>query len=131
MTENSVLVKVFRAIKLFFIVIFGEMFFRADSMRRGFEMFKVIFTDFDMKELTKHLGDFGMDFHDYVTVIVAFLLIMILNILKEKNVPYRDKFMALPVPVRWIIWYAIMMSIVIFGAYGSGYDAAGMIYAKF
>lgn len=131
MTEDSGPVKVFRAVKLFFIVIFGEMFFRAESMGRGFEMFKVIFTDFDGKELTKHLGDFGMDFHDYVTVMIAFLLIMLLNILKEKNVPYRDKFMALPTPVRWIIWYAVMMSIVIFGAYGSGYDAAGMIYAKF
>jgi len=131
MTEDSFPVKAFRAVKLFFIVIIGEMFFRADSMSRGLQMFKVIFTDFDGEELMKHLGDFGMDFHDYVTVIIAFLLIMILNIMKEKNVPYREKFMALPLPLRWGIWYAIMMSIVIFGAYGSGYDAAGMIYAKF
>lgn len=73
----------------------------------------------------------GMDFHDYVTVIVAFTLIIILSILKELNVPYRKAFMSLPRPARWVAWYLLIMTIVIFGAYGSGYDAAGMIYAKF
>ncbi len=131
LTEESFPVKAFRSVKLFFIVIFGEMFFRAETLRTGFEMFRMIFTDFNYFELEKHIGDFGMHFHDYVTVTVAFLLIMAFNILKEYNFPIRNRFMALPLPLRWGIWYIIMMSIVIFGAYGSGYDAAGMMYAKF
>ena len=131
LTESSVSVRVFRFIKLFIIVITGEMFFRAESMSTAFEMFKYVFTDFDLHELVKHLGDMGMDFHDYVTVIVAFILIIILSILKELEVPYRKAFMSLPRPLRWTVWYILIMTIVIFGAYGSGYDAAGMIYAKF
>ncbi len=131
LNEESVPVRVFRSVKLFFIVIFGEMFFRAEALSRGFQMFKLIFTDFDLEELVSHLGEYGMDFHDYITTAVSFLVIMFLNILKEKNVPYRKFFAGLPKPVRWGVWYGIIMSIVVFGAYGSGYDAAGMIYAKF
>lgn len=131
LTEESFGVRAFRSVKLFFIVIFGEMFFRAEAMSQGFEMFKMIFTDFNWEELTDHLGDFGMDFHDYMTVIVAFLLIMAFGIIREAGLPYRERFEALPKPVRWLFWYALIMVIVVFGAYGSGYDAAGMIYAKF
>lgn len=131
LSEESLSVKMFRFIKLLFIVIIGEMFFRAESMSTGFEMFKMIFTDFNFGKLTRHLGDMGMDYSDYLTVIIAFILVIILSILKELKVPYRERFMALPAAARWCIWYLIIMSIVIFGAYGSGYDAAGMIYAKF
>ncbi|MCR4589258.1 MAG: MBOAT family protein [Lachnospiraceae bacterium] len=131
MTERSLPVRIFRSVKLFFIVIFGEMFFRAEALSRGFSMFKLILTDFDLQELTGHMGEFGMDFHDYMTVTAAFLLIMLFNVLKEKNVPFDTKFRTLPKPVRWTAWYVIIMVIVVFGAYGSGYDAAGMIYAKF
>ena len=129
--ESSVPVRVFRSIKLFFIVIFGEMFFRAEALSQGIRMFTLIFTDFDLNALVSGLGEYGMDLHDYITVTIAFLLIMLFNVLKEKNVPFDRKFKALPKPVRWAAWYVIIMSIVIFGAYGSGYDAAGMIYAKF
>ena len=131
MDETSVPVRIFRSVKLFFIVIFGEMFFRAEAMSQGIKMFTLIFTDFDPDALLSGLGEYGMDYHDYLTVIVAFLLIMLFNVLKEKNVPIDRKFKALPKPVRWAAWYVIIMSIVVFGAYGSGYDAAGMIYAKF
>ncbi len=131
LSESSLIVRIFRFIKLFIIVITGEMFFRADSMSVGFEMFRYVFTDFNSRKLIRHLGDMGMDFHDYLTVIIAFILIIILSVLKELKVPYRKAFMSLPVFVRWTAWYALIMVIVVFGAYGSGYDAAGMIYAKF
>ena len=131
MTEKSAGVRAFRAVKLFFIVIFGEMFFRADAMSQGIRMFKLIFTDFDLNELISHMGEFGMDINDYITTVVAFLLIMLFNILKEKNVPFEKGFAGLPKAARWGLWYVVIMSIVLFGAYGSGYDAAGMIYAKF
>ena len=131
MTERSLPVRVFRSVKLFFIVIFGEMFFRAEALSRGFQMFKLIFTDFDIRELTEHMGEFGMDLQDYVTTAVAFLLIMLFNILREKVPDFGGGFKDLPKPVRWALWYGVIMAIVVFGAYGSGYDAAGMIYAKF
>ncbi len=131
MTEESFPVKAFRSVKLFFIVIFGEMFFRAETLGRGFLMFRMIFTDPRPGELIRHIGDTGLYLLDYVTVLVAFLLIMALNILKEYNVPYREKFMKLPLWLRWLFWYTVMLAVIIFGAYGSGYDAAGMIYAKF
>jgi hypothetical protein len=36
-----------------------------------------------------------------------------------------------PIAVRWIIYIAFVMFIIIFGAYGSGYAAVDPIYAQF
>ncbi len=131
LTENSLPVRVFRFIKLFFLVIIGEMFFRADTFSVGLEMFRQIFTNFHLKVLTDSLGLLGMDFWDYMTVAVGMIVVIIVSVLKERAYPIRAKLMAMPFAVRVLFWYVCVLVVVLFGAYGNGYDAAGMIYAKF
>ncbi len=129
--ETSVPVRVFRFVKLFFLVIIGEMFFRADTFSVGYEMFKQIFINFHLNVLTDNLGLLGMDFWDYWTVIIGLLVVIIISVLKEGGYPIRAALMSKPLVVRMLFWYACVFVIVLFGAYGNGYDAAGMIYAKF
>ena len=131
LTEESVSVRLFRFIKLTFIVLIGEMFFRAETMEDGFQMFSMIFTKYKPHKLVKHLGSFGLDQFDYWTVTISFIIIVIYGVLREYKYPLKEKFAALPKPVRWTVWYLMIIAVVIFGAYGSGYDKAGMIYAKF
>ncbi|SKC02455.1 D-alanyl-lipoteichoic acid acyltransferase DltB, MBOAT superfamily [Lachnospiraceae bacterium] len=131
LTEESRCVRIFRFIKLTFIVIIGEMFFRADTLETGFEMFRMIFVKFKPHKLIKHFGSFGLDRYDYWTVLISFIVIVIYGIIKESGYPLREKFEALPRWMRWSMWYAMLIIVILFGAYGSGYDKAGMIYAKF
>ena len=131
LTESSVSVRIFRFIKLFLIVIIGEMFFRADSIKTGVKMFLQIFTNFHLHVLTDCLGMLGMDFWDYCTVTAGLICVAVISILKERGFSFRAKIGGYPTAVRFAFWYACILTIVIFGAYGNGYDAAGMIYAKF
>ncbi len=131
LSETSVPVRVFRFIKLFFLVIIGEMFFRADTFSIGLEMFRQIFTNFHLNVLTDNLGLLGMDFWDYWTAAVGMVVVIIISVLKERSYPIRARFMGMPAAVRMLFWYACILVIILFGAYGNGYDAAGMIYAKF
>ncbi len=131
LTEKSISVRIFRFVKLVCIVITGELFFRADTLSFGWDMFKQVFTNFHFHVFTDNLGLLGMDFWDYWTVIVGLLVVTAVSVMKEKGVPIRGKLMSLPAPVRFLFWYICIFVVILFGAYGSGYDAAGMIYAKF
>ncbi len=131
LTEESIPVRVFRFIKLFIIVIIGEMFFRADNIAIGVKMFMQIFTNFHLNVLAENAGFLGLDFWDYWTVAAGMLLVIAVSVLKERGYPIRTKLMAYPIAARFAFWYVCILAVVIFGAYGNGYDAAGMIYAKF
>ena len=129
--ETSVPVRVFRYIKLLFIVLIGEMFFRADTLRQGFEMFKMIFTDLRFDMLIRHIQDIGIDRYGYFVIIIGLIVVAVVETLKEAGVSLRAKLDSLPVPVRFAFWYICIFTVIIFGAYGTGYDAANLLYAQF
>lgn len=43
----------------------------------------------------------------------------------------RDRIAGCGLMTRWLIYYALIFGILIFGAYGAGYDAADFMYANF
>jgi D-alanyl-lipoteichoic acid acyltransferase DltB (MBOAT superfamily) len=131
MPVQGKVVKTFRFIKLFFIVIFGEMFFRASTMPLAWKMFQNIFVNFNMKGFISTLPYLGMDVWDYLTVTLALIVVIIVSVLKERKYPIRAEFEKMPTLARWGVLYALVFSIILFGAYGPGYDAVAMMYAGF
>ncbi len=129
--EESIGIRIFRSVKLFIIVMVGELFFRADSVKEGARMLKSIVTDFHVRFLYENAGKLGMDVFDYITVAVALLVVLIVGIFREKDIPAEKWLRKKPVWFRYAFWYAAILSVVIFGAYGSGYSVVDMIYAKF
>ena len=124
-------IRTFRFIKLFIIVIFGEMFFRATTFAVGWKMFTNIFMNFNAKGWISTMPYLGMDVWDYLTVSLALVLVIIVSVLKEKKYPIRAKFEGLPAAARWAILYSLIFAVILFGAYGPGYDAVAMMYAGF
>lgn len=128
---NSFAVKAFRFVKLFIIVIIGEMMFRAETVAVGFDMLKRIFTDFHISAFIGSLSDLVLEPYDYAIMFFGMVIVAIVSILREKNISISVKIGKLPKPVRWVIWYAAIFTVIIFGAYGPGFDAIAMMYAAF
>ena len=128
---ESIGFRIFRAIKLFIIVVTGELFFNAASLKDGFKMFGRIFTDFHISKLTSSIFQLKMDRYDIPVVAVGIILVTIVGALKEKNIEIRRKVSGWVIPARWVFWYAAIMLVIIFGAYGSGYTAVDLIYAGY
>lgn len=124
--------RLIRFVKVSIMVMVGELFFRASSFTVGWTMLKAWFVNFQpgfaiLK--AKALG--GMDPFDILIVGIGTAIVLIVDILKECRVSIRSLFSHLPLPVRWTIWYAAILVVLIFGAYGPGYDAVMMMYAGF
>lgn len=114
------------------LVCIGELFFRAHGLRAGLSMFKRIITDFSLKSIhSRSIFTFGMDRHDFLIVLVMLTLIFLVSVLKERNVALREQVAAQNIAVRFAVYYALILSVVIFGAYGAGYVPVDPIYAGF
>lgn len=112
--------------KLFLIVNVGELFFRAQSVSQGFSMLKRICTNFHIHVLNEM--DFGLDNYDILLVLGGIFIVLVVDIIHEKGISIREQVASCRLPLRWGFWYAVILFIVIFGAYGAGYTIVDMIY---
>lgn len=122
---------IMQGVRTFLFVIVGELFFRAVSLSAGFSMLASI-KAFSLQPLFNgEIFKLGMDHKDFLVIGVAVIIVIVVDILHEKGVGIRLWIAQRPLVIRWIIFYAVIISIIIFGAYGSGYVAADIMYADF
>ena len=55
----------------------------------------------------------------------------IISILKEKGFNMREKIANRNIVLRWTIYIALILSVIIFGAYGVGYIPVDPMYANY
>ncbi|MCR5303792.1 MAG: MBOAT family protein [Lachnospiraceae bacterium] len=119
-----------RVVRTFCLVSIGFVFFRADTAASAVVILKRIFTG---ASGTGSWSDIGMAAKD-TAVMLMFLLIMICIEFMADRCPGKDirlKISGFRLPLRWTIWFALIFSVIIFGKYGPGYDAAAFIYQEF
>lgn len=114
------------------LVIIGELFFRAEGLKDGLAMFGKMITDFSFSTLDSTLMDkLKIDVQDIIIVAVALVIIFVISVLNEKGINIRLSLKKKNIVIRWGLLYALIMFIVIFGAYGKGYVPVDPIYANF
>ena len=127
--------KIWRTIqiaKTWVIIVVGELFFRANGLKAGWYMFCSMIKNFDMGQLTDGtLYTLGLERADYLAVIVGCLIVGVIGSMKERGISVQKKMGELAVPVRWGLYYALVIGILIFAAYGDGYQIQDLIYAGF
>lgn len=125
--------RLWQMLRTFLFVCFGMLIFRADDLPQAFSMFGSIFTGFDLNVLTSGalLRDYGIFINDFILIFLSFLLILAVGIMQEKGFVIRDVIAKRHIAVRWLVYYAGIFSIILFGAYGAGYRIVDLIYAQF
>lgn len=130
--RKSLPYRILQIIRTGILVCIGELFFRSHGLSAGLRMFKKIITDFSLATLKDGtLFSFGMDKKDYFIVVVAVVLIFIISILQERGVNIRQAIARRNIVIQYTIYLALIMFIIIFGAYGTGYIPLDPIYANF
>ena len=114
------------------LVCIGELFFRANGLRAGLTMFQKIFTDFSLQTVyDRSIFTFGIDRYDCLIVLVALSIVFIISVLQEHHIQVRKQISKQNMVVRFAAYYALILLIVVFGAYGKGYIPVDPIYAGF
>lgn len=124
--------RVFQILRTVFLVNIGELFFRAPGLRAGLTMFKSMVTNFSFASIANGgIFTLGTGRMDFLIVAVTLILVFAVGVLRERGVSVREKIASWPIVPRWAVWLALIMFLVIFGAYGSGYEPVDPMYANF
>ena len=130
--KNAAWYRAIRIVKTWPIIFTGELFFRANGLRAGMAMFRSMFRGLSVSRPTAETWlALGLDQGDYLAITAACAVVLVVGIIKEKQLLGEDGLLKLRRPVRWCIYYGLIFSVVIFGAYGTGYQPVDLIYAGF
>ena len=116
-------------LKTSFLVVIGELIFNSSTVNQAFKMIEKIFTNFKVNTL--ELSSLGLDFPDCVILMLALVVVLIIGLKRENGINVREKLAQKNIVVRWIILYILIFSILIFGAFGPGYEPVDPMYADF
>ena len=128
---NAAAFRIFRRVRTFFIVITGETLFRCETWSQFTGMLSRLFTGGDGGLFEGKILEIGADAGDLIIIAIGCAIVFTINYHLEKDPDLLEKLPMKPAPQRWAIYYAFLFSILIFGAYGTGYQAVDLIYAGF
>lgn len=130
--KKSHFFQAFRVLRTWIIIFTGELFFRANSQSQAWSMFKSIFHGFSPAQLLPgNLPDFYIGSADVAAIIVGTAIVLGVDIARERGVHPIAWMRSRRQPLRWALYYGLIFSVIIFGAYGTGYMPVDMIYTQF
>ena len=123
----------FRMLRTFILSAIGRIFFVSAGFLQALEITK---RTFDFRTLNLYtlwdgsLYSYGLDQKNFMLALFLIAIVWSASMLQERMV-IRDKIAAQNLVFRWLLYYALIFGIIIFGIYGPGYDAASFVYRQF
>ncbi len=123
--------KCFQIIRTVLIMSCLRMFDCYRDVPLTFKMFGTMFTNFGLKNLSASMiGELGLKPVDYCILLAGTVLLILVSMI-QRNGSVREKIAGLGVLKRYCIWFGLFLIILLFGAYGIGYDESQFIYNQF
>lgn len=124
--------RIFRILRTFFILTIGRYFSIAASTRDALRLLRATFRTFNPWVLLDgSLYTMGLNRKNFWLLLYAIVGLMIIDVMQERGIRIRSWIAERNLIFRWTIYYIALFSLIIFGMYGPGYDAASFIYQLF
>lgn len=128
---NSRWYDVFQILRTFLLMSVLRMFDCYRDVSVCFSMFISMFRDFDIHALTREeFSYFELPFPMYGVILAGTFLMFCVSLAGRRG-SVREQIAAKPYIVRYGLFLGLFLSIVLFGAYGAGFDASQFIYNQF
>ena len=124
----------FQMLRTFIIVLVGYVFDVAPSFSQAMRTFALFFTNQSLSTGWSQISNLGLGKKDYIVILGGAVIILIASLIQENakdGLNIREKLDKKPFILRYALLFVGVLSIVIFGIYGSGYNAADFVYMQF
>lgn len=123
--------RLFQVVRTFWLMSFIRILDCYRDVGTTFRMYGTIFTKWNWNELFNGgLLGLGLSVEDYIVLLFAILLMLFVS-LASRSESFRDRLATKPLSVRYLSYCLLIISVLIFGAYGVGYDSSQFIYSQF
>lgn len=127
-TDGSKLLALWQIGWVFVLSTVAWVFFKAGSVTAALEvlgnMVKPVLWD------VGGLSAMGMGRKEFLVAGLGCLALLGVDIWSVYEAPEK-RLATSPRPVRWCVWLALLVAVVVLGSYGSGYDAQSFVYFQF
>lgn len=123
--------KMFRRVRTFILYMFGVSFFWAKTLKDGFMLWKNAFASFNpWIFVDKSLYNLGLSREEMLILIVSVLILFLVSHIKQ-NESVRKALNRQNYLFRVLVYTALIVVTVVWGHYGTGFDASSFIYGRF
>ena len=125
--------RLFQMIRTFIVVLVGYVFDVAPSFKQGMMTIGRFFTDQDFARGQSEILKLGLNWKDYVLLGVCVVIVWTVSMIQERHsdTNIREMLDKKPFIWRFLIFFACLMAVIVFGIYGSGYAASDFVYMQF
>lgn len=123
--------KLFQIIRTILLMSSIRMFDTYRNVPLTFKMFGTMFTRFDISDLwNRDLMGFGLSLGDYVILFVCLIVLVLVSTIQTRG-SVRDWLSQKSPVFQYGVHYALILALLVFGAYGINYDSSQFIYNQF
>lgn len=130
--------RLFQRVRTFFLFIFGLSFFRANSLTDGFKMWKSAFSLFNpWIFFDRSIYELGLSQSEFCIALFSLLLLVLVSYYEHREeeagsgLCVRDLLMRQNIVFRFLVFWLLFIATVVWGYYGSSFNAADFIYGRF
>lgn len=130
---KSFLYGIFQMFRTFLVVLVGYVFDIAPSFSGAVNMIKMSLFDQHIRTGISQICNLGLGKKDYVLLLICMLVVFIVSVIQEKNSNTGLRIMLdkKPLILRWSLTLVCLVTVLIFGIYGPGYNPAEFVYMQF
>jgi len=131
--EKSKIYGAFQIFRTFWLMNMIRSFDIYEGVGNTFRMMLSVVTDLNLADFfTRGLTPLSLPVEDYIAAGVALLVVFWVSWLGRGEVDFRDTLVKkYPWPARYTVYGVILFLVLVFGAYGFGYDPIQFIYNQF
>ena len=123
--------RVLKTVATFIPVAFAWTFFKAPSFMTGLRIIREAFRFNPWVLFDKSLYALGLNELEFSIMLAGLLVLLAADIINENGIVIRDFIKKQELWFRWAFYIIAIVTVVVFGVYGPGYNAADFIYFKF
>lgn len=130
--QMSVATRVFSTLLTFVLIDFAWIFFRAGSISQAISMIKSIVFDFQPWILFDGAIYWcGLSQKEFEVMLLSIAVLIFADFMSHRGIKTSDVIESQPFWFRWTVYIVAILAVVVFGVWGTGYNAAGFIYFQF